>query len=105
LFADKPPPHFSSMSRKVLYLIFEKTLFAYSLVILWTILKLEPVRIPKYECILIMMGLVLFPPVQMQITGRIDRTTVHPHSDVGRLLAVAFDASSSSATASSHIFS
>jgi len=68
-------------------------------------LILEPVRIPKYECILIMMGLVLFPPVQMQITGRIDRTTVHPHSDVGHLLAVTFDASSLSATASSHIFS
>jgi len=33
-----------------------------------------------------------------------DHTTVHLHSDVGRLLAITFDASSSSATASSHIF-
>ena len=39
----------------------------------------------------------------MQITGRMVARRVHPHSDVGHLLAATFDASSSSTTASSHI--
>jgi len=37
------------------------------------------------------------------VTGRMVARRVHPHSDVGHLLAATFDASSSSTTASSHI--